>query len=224
MSLRSARGRTLVVTSGCATLTRDQLEAMCAHELGHLWATDAHWVTSGMVALARARRFGSMIIGLGGLLFCLVAAVAYYADVVLWSTGLIALLLLALGGLAKATLRKLEFGVRGHADEIADVVAVKLAKNPQSLGAICARLAANPDRVAPAGWRSELMWFEAVEAIADQPNALAKKFEHPQLLGELNRRSHRELIERAVKAYAEARLPLPAEIQAMIVTPGGFRA
>ncbi len=54
LSLRSRRARSLVVTTGCATLTRDELEALCAHELGHLWANDAHWVTSGMVALARA--------------------------------------------------------------------------------------------------------------------------------------------------------------------------
>jgi Zn-dependent protease with chaperone function len=215
MSLRSRRSRTLVVTSGCSSLTRDQLEAMCAHELGHLWALDSHWVTSGMVALARARRFGSVIIGLGTALFGLVAAVGYYGDTILWSTGLIAVLLLGLGGLAKATLRRLEFSVRGHADEIADVVAVKLARNPQSLGSVCARLAANPDRVSPAGWRSELLWFEAVEAIGVPPVDDANRQQYAAVIAVANGRSNRELIDRAVKAYAEARVPLPPEVAAM---------
>ena len=215
MSLRSSRRRALVLTTGCASLPRDEVEAMCAHEIGHLWADDAHWVTSGMVALARARRFGGLIVGLGIALFGLVSALAYYGDVVLWSTGLIAVLLLVLGGLAKATLRRLELSVRRHADEIADVVAVKLAKNPQSLGSVCARLAANPDRVAPVGWRSELMWFEAVEAVDVALPAItaestpAEHFVYQAVVQEVNRRSHVELIQRAIRAYAEARVPLP---------------
>ena len=200
LSLRSRRHRILCVTTGCATLPRDELEAMCAHEIGHLWAADAHWVTSGMVAIARARRFGGAIVGIGTLLFVLVIGVAHYADIILWSAGVVAGLLIALGAVAQGTLRRLEMSVRCHADEIADVVAVNLAKSPQSLGALCARLAANPDRVAPVGWRSELMWFEAVETHGSGDVAAA------------NLRSHRELANRAVEAYAEARVPLPPEL------------
>lgn len=214
MSLRSVRRRALVLTTGCASLPCDEVEAMCAHEIGHLWAQDAHWVTSGMVALARARRFGGFIVGLGSMLFVVVGAVAYYGDVVLWSTGLVALGLLGLGIVSKTTLRRLEVSVRHHADEIADVVAVQLAKNPQSLGSVCARLAANPNRVSPVGWRSELLWFESVEPVELVPSAAAQQNEalrqaNAAAIDAVNQRSHAELIERATKAYAEARVPLP---------------
>jgi Zn-dependent protease with chaperone function len=218
LSLRSNRRRILVVTTGCASVTRDEFEAMAAHELGHLWAQDAHWVTSGMVALARARRFGALIISLGGALFALVAALAYYGDAILWSTGVIALLLLSLGWIAKTVLRRLEFGVRGHADEIADVVAITLAKNPQSLGAVCVRLAANPDRVSPAGWRSELLWFEAVEAVDELPPGDSPEIRQARqlLMSQVNGRSHHELIRRASRAYGEARVPPPAILQQLL--------
>jgi len=182
LSLRAGKGRALCVTSGCMTIPRDEVEAMCAHELGHLWARDAHWVTSGMVALERARRFGSSIMGLGALLIALVVAVAYYTEIVLWSTGVVALLLIGLGIVATSTLRRLERSVRCHADEIADVVAVRLARNPRSLGSLCTRLAHNPDRVSPVGWRSELLWFEAVET--------------GDAAGDPYRRSHAELLNR----------------------------
>ena len=150
LSLRSRRSRILVVTSGCAVLTRDELEALCAHELGHLWADDAHWVTSGMVALARARRFGGLILAIGIALLVVVGGIAHYADIFLWSAGLTAIALVVLGWVSKHSLRRLEFGVRRNADEIADVVAINLAKNPASLGAVCARLAAN-DRSSRSG-------------------------------------------------------------------------
>ncbi len=208
LSLRSGRGRALCVTTGCMSITRDEVEAMCAHELGHLWARDAHWVTSGMVALARARRFGGMIIGLGSLLFTLVIGVAYYVEIVLWSTAIVAGALVGLGLVAKMTLRRLEMSVRRHADEIADVVAIELARNPQSLGAVCARLAANPDRVTPVGWRSELLWFEAVECAEEAGD-----------VGAANRRSHAELMNRAIRAYAEARVPLPPEVDRIRMLP-----
>ena len=214
MSLRSNRTRSLVLTTGCATLPRDEVEAMCAHEIGHMWAHDAHWVTSGMVALARARRFGGLIVTLGSLLFVVVASIAYYGDVVLWSTGLVALLLLGLGVVSKTALRSLEVSVRRHADEIADVVAVKLAKNPQSLGSVCARLAANPGRVSPVGWRSELLWFESVEPVdipvgADAAQHAEVMSAYAPVIAQVNNRSNAELTERALKAYAEARVPLP---------------
>ena len=143
-----------------------------------------------------------------------------YGEVVLWSTGLVALLLLGLGWVAKTTLRTLERGVRGHADEIADVLAVRLAKNPQSLGSVCARLAANPDRVSPVGWRSELMWFEAVEPIAPMPSGAneAVRQAYAAQLAAANGRSNRELLERSITAYAEARVPLPPVVQQLVST------
>jgi len=204
VSLRSSRGRELCITTGALLLPRDELEAMCAHELGHLWAHDAHWVTSGMVALARARRFGNLVLGLGSALFALVAAVADKAGVVLWSTGVVAVALVVLGVVARTVLRRLELSVRGHADEIADVHAVLLARNPASLGQVCARLAVIEPRVSPVGWRSELLWFEAVETV-DESDAAAVQGAAA--------RARSELVRRAVRAYAEARVPLPEEVR-----------
>lgn len=205
LSLRSRKRRILVITSGCSELGRDQLEAMCAHELGHLWATDAHWVTSGMVALARAGRLGTLLSWIGTVVVLGVMYVAYEGHSLLWATGLFGLGLLVLGGLSKFLLRKLELGVRRRADEIADVAAVMLAKNPESLGSVCARLAAIDDRVGRTGWRSELMWFELVE-VSDPGDG--------EVSG-LNARSRRELVDRAIAAYATANVPVPAIVVAL---------
>lgn len=180
-------------------LPRDELEAICAHEMGHLWAPDAHWVTSGMVALARARRFGGLIVAVGGALFVLVAVVVNYVEIVLWSTGLVAVALVVLGTLSRTTARRLEIAVRRHADEIADVVAVRLARNPEGFAAACARLAKNPGRVAVTGRRSELLWFEAVET-PDAPDALGPHAGRvPPAM-----RNDPELLARAARARAEA--------------------
>lgn len=210
LSVRGRGRRDLVVTTGCSELARDQLEAMCAHELGHLWADDAHWVTSGMVALRRASRFGGVLITLGMALLALAAYAAYEVQAFLWSVALTGLALLALGFVSKSVLRRLERSVRGHADEIADVVAVRLAKNPASLGSVCARLASNDRRVTRTGWRSELMWFEMVES-SDPGDSRA---------GEFNARSHRELLERAVAAYATASVPLPDPVADLVARSG----
>ena len=107
-----------------------------------------------------------------------------------------------LGWVSKHSLRKLELSVRCHADDIADVAAIELARNPASLGAVCARLASNPARVTHVGWRSELLWFEAAEN-TDVP------------AGD-DRRVETSLLDRAVKAYATARVPLPSDVSSML--------
>ena len=191
LSLRSRRGRSIVLTSACNDLPRDEIEALCAHEFGHLWADDAHWVTSGMVALARARRFGAAISTVGAVLLALVFLLGYHTEIYLWSAGVTAVALVVLGWVSTHSLRRLECRVRADADDIADVAAIELARNPQSLGAVCARLAANPGVVSPVGWRSELLWFEATTG-AD------------------------ELVTRSVTAYATARVPLPPEVAALV--------
>ena len=215
ISTRSTKSWSLCLTSGCATLPRDELEALCAHELAHLSAADAHWVSSGMVALARARRFGGRVLWLGIALIVLVGAVAHYADIFLWSTGLVALLLVVLGTLSHSTLRRLELRVRHHADEIADVVAIKLARNPSSLGALCARLAANAGRVRRSGWRSELLWFEAVETIETGVQFSTGAADGVVSAMSAEARGRSELVHRAVAAYAEARIPLPSSVQSL---------
>ena len=202
LSLRGRRRRVLVVTRGCADLGRDELEAVCAHELGHLWADDAHWVTSGMVALARASRFGRLLLVLGMAVLILAAYVTLEGHAFLWGVGLTGLALVVLGFLSSSVLRRLELSVRRHADEIADVAAINLAKNPTALGAACAQLAAHGGRVTRTGWRCELMWFELLEE-SDPTDPRGE---------ELNARSHRELVDRAVAAYATAKVPLPESV------------
>jgi len=199
LSMRSSTRRAICVTSGVASLTRDELEAMLAHEMGHLWALDAQWVGSGMVALARGRRAGLVLMTAGAVMLFLLVTGATTGGRILWSTGLFAIALMVLGAGCTPILRRLELSMRRHADEIADVAAVRLARNPGSLAALCARLAEDDEPVRTAGWRSELMWFEMVEA-AD-------------LAGEVDptapARTRLELVERALAAYATAGEAVP---------------
>ena len=106
--------------------------------------------------------------------------------------------------------------MRRNADAIADVVAIRLAKNPASLGAACAALATNADRVTPVGWRSELMWFEAVESLAPDGDDDSAMREYYGEVAEANRRSRHELLDRAVHAYATARVTLPPAVSEAI--------
>jgi Zn-dependent protease with chaperone function len=216
LSVRTSKDRALVLTTGCLKLPRHEIEALCAHEIGHLWADDAHWVTAGMVVLARARRFARVIMAAGAFVAGSVAALAYYSDLelVLWSTFLLGVAMGVLGWLSHVPLRELELRVRRQADRIADVVAVKLAKNPESLGAVCLRLGANPGRVGHTGWRSELMWFEAVHDLAHVSSS-AHLFAEGDELAELAapsaaRMATDELRHRAADAYRAAGADLPA--------------
>ena len=200
LSMRSSKRRVVCTTSGVSSLSRDELEAMLAHELGHVWALDAHWVASGMVALARGRRAGLILLTSGAVMLVLLLA-GWRSVGILWSTSLFAVALMVLGAISVSLLRRLEMNMRRNADVIADVAAVKLARNPGSLAALCARLAENDGEVVSAGWRSELMWFEMVEAadLAGDKDPDAKM------------RTRRELVERALAAYAEAGEDVPAE-------------
>jgi Zn-dependent protease with chaperone function len=218
LSVRTSNDRALVLTTGCLKLPRHEIEALCAHEIGHLWADDAHWVTAGMVVLARARRFARVIMAAGAFMAVMIGAVAYYSDfeVVLWSTFLLGVAMAALGWMSHVPLRKLELRVRRQADRIADVVAVKLAKNPESLGAVCLRLGANPGIVGHSGWRSELMWFEAVHDLAHVASAAHLFSEADELAEQVGPAAARmaadELRHRAWEAYRTAGAHLPAAL------------
>ena len=200
LSMRSSSRRVVCTTSGVASLSRDQLEAMLAHELGHVWARDAHWVGSGMVALARGRRAGLILLTTGAvMLFMLLAGWRSFGIAI--GPSLFAIALMLLGAACTSVLRRLEMSMRRNADVIADAAAVELARNPGSLADLCARLAEIGDDVVSAGWRSELMWFEMVEAadLAGDKDPEAKL------------RTRRELVERALAAYADAKQDIPEE-------------
>jgi len=113
------------------------------------------------------------------------------------------LALIGLGICSKTILRQLELTVRRNADEIADVQAIRLARDPNSLGDVCARLAADERRVSPVQWRSELLWFEAVETAKPNDDVAAIRS---------SIRSRADLLRRALAAYAEARVPVPASV------------
>lgn len=202
LSIRSSKRRIVCTTTGVEVLSRDQLEAMLAHEIGHLWAVDAHWVGSGMVALARGRRAGLVLTTTGSVVFFLLVMAAWKGPGIFWSGIVFSFLLLALGLVCTPLLRRLEMSMRRHADEIADVAAIKLARNPGSLASLCARLADEERSVMNAAWRSELMWFEMVEAedMAGESDPEAAV------------RTRRELVTRALGAYAAAREPVPEEV------------
>jgi heat shock protein HtpX len=200
LSLRSSRRRVLCVTSATSDLPRDECEALVAHELGHLWARDAHWVTSGMVGLSRAGRAGTALAAAGAIVVTIMGAAAWQGVGFFWSTFVFGVVLTVVGISSGSMLRRLELSMRRHADVIADVAAIRLAKNPASLASLCARLARNPSTVKSASWRSEFLWFEMTESVD-----LATREVDPAT----PQRTRRELIQRAQVAYAQARIPVP---------------
>ena len=198
--MRSSSRRVVCTTSGVASVSRDRLEAMLAHELGHVWARDAHWVGSGMVALARARRAGLILLTTGAVMLVLLLG-GWRSFGIAIGPSLFAIALMLLGAACTSVLRRLEMSMRRNADVIADAAAVQLARNPGSLADLCARLAEIDDDAVSAGWRSELMWFAMVEAadLAGDKDPEAKL------------RTRRVLVERALAAYADAKQDIPEE-------------
>lgn len=183
LSVRTARSATLVVTSGLLEyLPRDELEAVCAHEMGHLDAVDARWVDAASASLHRAGRAGLGLTALG-------VMIAVGAGKIEWFSGIafgVVLAGLGLGcsrGVSVVTPR-----IRTDADELADVVAVRLSRNPASLGEACVRLAADQRTVARPVSAASHSWFKLVDATG----------------------AAAELHQRAQRANAEARLPPPA--------------
>jgi Zn-dependent protease with chaperone function len=158
LSVSSWRDETLVVTSGLLRLGRDEVEAVVAHELAHLHARDARWVTAAAASLGRARGVAHVLTGVAGLLL-FVFYLGLEAD-----TFLVTPLLggLVIGGVALTV--DLRVGaaqdrVRAESDEIADVAAVLLARNPAALASVCQQLSSAPGRVRCTSWRADHLWF-----------------------------------------------------------------
>ncbi len=205
LSLRSRERRVLCITSAVLDLPRHEQEAIAAHELAHLWSRDAHWVTAGSIALAVARRAGTEIAALGVVVVVATGWLAFKDYAYLWGTFVTGLGLLVVGGLSAFAFRGLELSVRRHADEIADVAAVQLARDPVSLAQLCIRLAESDERVGPAPSSAEHLWFELVEVVPEEPDSI--------LALSARVRTRRDLLDRAERAYAEARVPMPSEVR-----------
>ena len=195
LSLRSRRRKVLAITTGLTTFPRDELEAVCAHEMAHLHASDAQWVTAAGSSVQRARRYAKTVLA-GGV--TLVVFQLWLADKAgfLVSPFVFALVLTALGGIAAFALGHMSRRIRSDADDVADVVAVHLCKNPIGLGRALDRIGADHRRVTHNSWRAELLWFETTEEEATADAAV---------------RGGREIDRRAVAAYATANESRPAE-------------
>ena len=200
LSLRSRRRKALAITSGLTTFPRDELEAVCAHEMAHLHASDAQWVTAAGSSVQRARRYAKTVMAAG---IMLVVVLLWLADKggFLVSPFVFGVALAGLGGIASFALGHMSRRIRSDADDVADVVAVHLCKNPLGLGRALDRIGADPRRVTHNTWRSELLWFETTEEEASVEGAA---------------RGGREIDRRAVAAYATANEARPAEAAAAV--------
>lgn len=199
LSLRSRNRRVICVTTGVYQLSRPDQEALLAHELAHVWADDAHWVTSALVALATTRRAGTEMWAVGLLLVFVSGYVLVKGWTLMWGTLAVGIGLFVLGAFAHLVLRPFELGVRRASDQIADVAAVQLCRNPESLGALCLKLAEHEGRVGPNPTAAQYLWFEAVEQVSDENDPAVWVVQ----------RSRAEMYDRAERAYAEARVPMP---------------
>lgn len=195
LSLRSRKRKVLAITIGLTTFPRDELEAVCAHEMAHLHASDAQWVTAAGASVQRARRYAGVVAGAG---VGIVVIVLWLADKggFLPSAAAFGTAMAALGGAAAFLLSRMSHRIRSEADDVADVVAVHLCKNPLGLGRALDRIGADPRRVQRNNWRSELLWFETTEETVST-DAFA--------------RGNREIDRRAVAAYATANEQRPAD-------------
>lgn len=175
LSTRGWRGRTLVATTGALALPRDELEALCAHELAHLHAGDARWVTAAAASLGRARRAAKVLELIAGALLVVWGIALEGGNTFLLSPLLGGLAIGALGLLVDSRVGAAQRRLRVEEDEIADVAAILLARHPAALAAVCDRLAADDRLVARSSWRAELRWFKVVprSEAPEVPAALA---------------------------------------------------
>lgn len=158
LSVSGRTDETLVVTSGLLGMGRDEVEAVAAHELAHLHARDSRWVTAAAASLGRARGVAHLLEAFAGLLI-VIFAVGLEAEVFLITPLLGGLVIGGLALIVDLRVRSAQNRVRAESDEIADVAAVLLARNPAALASVCAALAYRPQRVRRTSWRADHLWF-----------------------------------------------------------------
>lgn len=199
LSAHGLRRRLIVHTSGAATLPRAEIEALLAHEMGHLHAVDARWVTAAGASLGHARRYTQLLMLLAGLVFGVFILGWQVGDVFLVSWLIAAILLALVSTLGGAALEAAKHRVRRNADDVADVVAVRLARHPEALGQLLTRLEHEPSILARSTWRTAMLWFEEMPEVPELAEADTRG---PVRIAELRRR--------AQAAYATANvLPPP---------------
>lgn len=197
LSAHGFRRRIIVHTTGVVRLERAELEAMLAHEMGHLHAADARWVTAASVSLGHAKQYAKILTVLAGLVFGVFVLGWQVGDFFLVSWLIAAILLAVVGVIANTALSAAKHRVRKDADDVADVVAVRLARHPEALGQLLTRLEHEPTVVEHTSWRTAMLWFE------EMPESIEGDSGGNDRLEELRRRS--------AAAYATANvLPPPA--------------
>jgi Zn-dependent protease with chaperone function len=206
LSAHGFRKRVIVHTAGLAALPRAEIEAMLAHEMGHLHAADARWVTAASVSLGHAKQYTKILMLLAGLLFGVFVLGWQAGDVLLVSWLLAAILLAVVGGIADMALGAAKHRVRKDADDVADVVGVRLARHPEALGQLLQRLEHETSVVEHSTWRTAMLWFEEMPEPGEEGGADARIL---------------ELRRRASAAYATANvLPPPAAPGTPSTSPG----
>jgi Zn-dependent protease with chaperone function len=193
LSVRWGRHRTIAVTTGLLGLPRPEVEAVCAHELAHLHAVDARWITAGEATLGRAKLAGLLLAAAGALVVVGSVQIGFLPS--LLGFGVV---IAALGATTAALLARAQRRLRAESDAVADVAAIRLARDPGSLGAACASLAADRRVVARSSWRSEHAWFVPVTELITVDHERPASGVDP-VAAELHRR--------AAAAYAIANVP-----------------
>jgi Zn-dependent protease with chaperone function len=198
LSAHGLRRKVIVHTAGVAALPRDQIEAMLAHEMGHLHAADARWVSAASVSLGSAKRYARLLLVLAGGLLSVFVLGWQVADLLLVSWLLGAILLALVAAVAARALTAAKHRVRRDADDVADVVAVRLAKQPEALGELLQHLEHETTAVAHTNWRTAMLWFE------EAPEQAGADGGEQARIGELRRRCR--------AAYATANLLPPPNL------------
>ena len=119
-------------------------------------AVDARWVDAASASLHRAGRAGLGLAALGVLIVAGAFKVEWFSAVVFGAV------LAGLGIACSRGVGVVELRIRTDADELADVVAVRLSRNPASLGEACVRLAGDELVVARPVTAAAHSWFKLV--------------------------------------------------------------
>lgn len=201
LSVRWGKHRVIAVTRGLLELPRPEIEAVCAHELAHLHAVDARWMTAAETTMRRTEVAGTGILIVGIVIGALGPELDWFAPLLVGAAiGIVGLV--AAAGAMHARNR-----IRREADTVADVAAVLLARDPASLGAVCARLVVDRRVVQRTSDRASAAWFELVrdpKATDDDEEGVVAAMKRRQ---RQQADPHTELKLRAEEAYREARIP-----------------
>jgi len=205
LSARRRDERIICVTTGLAKLPRDEIEAVCAHELLHVSAPDARVVGAAFLTAIRARNAASLLLALG-VAVCIGAIGGLKYDLFLPSLFLFGAATALVAALSSIALKVPFESLRRQSDEVADVGAVLLARNPNALAEALDRLAGDDRRLAVTNDRCAHQWFEACDPIlAAAPDATAEvKQAHTRNVAAANAAINAELHRRSALATATA--------------------